>query len=43
MHSPACGVAVAELIVDGRTSTVDVDHFSHDRFGKGLAVEANVF
>jgi sarcosine oxidase subunit beta len=43
MHSPACGVAVAELIADGRTSTVNVDHFGHDRFGKGLAVEANVF
>lgn len=43
MHSPACGVAVAELVADGRTSTVNVDHFGHDRFGRGLAVEANVF
>ena len=43
MHSPACGVAVAELVADGRTSTVNVDHFSHDRFDKGVAVEANIF
>jgi sarcosine oxidase subunit beta len=43
MHSPACGVAVAELVADGRTSTVNVDHFGHDRFDKGIAVEANVF
>jgi hypothetical protein len=36
-------VAVAELVADGRTSTVDVDHFRHTRFGEDIAVEANVF
>ncbi|KPJ83023.1 MAG: hypothetical protein AMS19_05845 [Gemmatimonas sp. SG8_23] len=43
MHAPATGVAVAELVADGRTSTVDVDHFRHTRFGEDIAVEANVF
>jgi sarcosine oxidase subunit beta len=43
MHSPATGVAVSELIADGRTSTVNVDHFGHTRFGRDVAVEANVF
>ena len=27
MHAPATGVAVAEMIADGQTTTVDVDHF----------------
>jgi sarcosine oxidase subunit beta len=44
MHAPATGVAVAELVADGMTSTVDVAHFRHERFGEGtVAVEANVF
>jgi glycine/D-amino acid oxidase-like deaminating enzyme len=43
MHAPATGVAVAELVADGTTSTVNVDHFSHTRFGETAAVEANIF
>jgi sarcosine oxidase subunit beta len=43
MHAPATGIAVAELICDGRTSTVNVDHFRHTRFGQDVAVEANIF
>ncbi|MDA0327961.1 MAG: FAD-dependent oxidoreductase [Gemmatimonadetes bacterium] len=43
MHAPATGVAVAELVANGRTSTVDVDHFRHGRFGGDVAVEANIF
>ncbi len=43
MHAPAAGVAVAGLIADGATSTVDISHFRHTRFGDDVAVEANVF
>jgi sarcosine oxidase subunit beta len=43
MHAPATGVAVAELAADGKTSTVDVAHFRHTRFGEDIAVETNVF
>ncbi len=43
MHAPATGVAVAELVADGSTTTVDVAHFGYDRFGKDVPVEANIF
>lgn len=43
MHAPATGVAVAEMIADGQTSTVDVDHFRHSRFDEDVPVEANIF
>ena len=43
MHAPATGVSVSELIVDGRTSTVSVDHFGHQRFGEEVEVEAHIF
>ena len=43
MHAPATGIAVAELATEGRTTTVDVAHFRHTRFGQDVAVEANVF
>lgn len=43
MHAPATGVAVAELVADGETSTVNVDHFAHGRFGRDVPVEANIF
>ena len=32
MHAPAAGMAMAELIIDGRSSTLDISPFSHDRF-----------
>lgn len=43
MHAPATGVAVAELVTLGRSETVRVDAFAHDRFERELAVEANIF
>jgi sarcosine oxidase subunit beta len=43
MHAPATGVAVAELIADGASRTIDLDAFGHRRFGKDVPVEANVF
>jgi sarcosine oxidase subunit beta len=45
MHAPAVGVAVAELVADGRTSTVDIDHFRHTRFDEDVEVdiETNIF
>ena len=42
MHAPAAGEAIAELIVDGRT-TLDISALSHDRFARGALVrEHNV-
>ena len=43
MHAPATGAAVAEMIADGHTSTVNVDHFRHSRFGEDVPVESNIF
>lgn len=43
MHAPATGIAVAEIVADGRPSTVDIDHFRHSRFGEDVPVEANIF
>jgi glycine/D-amino acid oxidase-like deaminating enzyme len=35
MHGPIAGQLMAELIVDGRASTVDADPLSLDRFARG--------
>jgi sarcosine oxidase subunit beta len=43
MHAPATGLAVSELVADGRAHTVDVSAFRHDRFGGAVPIEANVF
>ena len=43
MHAPVTGLAVSEMIVDGRSHTVDVSLFGHDRFGNDVPVETNVF
>jgi len=43
MHAPVTGLAVSEIIVDGQSHTVDVSLFGHDRFGKDVPVEDNVF
>ena len=43
MHAPATGLAVSELIADGTATTVDVSAFGHDRFGRQVPVETNVF
>jgi len=43
MHSPATGQLLAELIVDGAATTIDISPFSIERFSTGeLAVEKNV-
>jgi sarcosine oxidase subunit beta len=38
MHSYACGVALAERLVRGNPSTVDLEPFNGDRFEKGLLI-----
>ena len=43
MHAPATGLAVAELVADGESRTLDVEAFRHGRFGVTDAVEANIF
>ena len=44
MHAPATGLAVAELIADGRSYTLDVTAFRHERFEEaGVEVEVNIF
>ena len=44
MHAPATGLAVSELVADGRSHTLDVTAFRHGRFEEaGTAVEANIF
>jgi len=44
MHSPAAGVAAAEILTQGAATTVDVSAFGHGRFTDGsLPIETNVF
>ncbi len=44
MHAPATGLAVSELIADGRSHTLDVTAFRHGRFEEaGVEVEVNIF
>jgi len=38
MHSPAAGRAVAELLVQGRSTSVDISALSLDRFARGEAI-----
>ncbi|HET9015346.1 MAG TPA: FAD-binding oxidoreductase [Thermomicrobiaceae bacterium] len=43
MQGPAIGMCIAELVVDGRATTVDISAFSPSRFAEGrLAQEHNV-
>ena len=43
MHSPGAGVALAELILDGKARTVDISCLSPTRVREGkLLVEKNV-
>ncbi|MFD1568961.1 NAD(P)/FAD-dependent oxidoreductase, partial [Halolamina litorea] len=42
MHAPAVGTIVAELIVDGRASLVDIDSLSSDRFDGEVDAEGAV-
>jgi len=44
MHAPAIGILMAEVVLDGRASSMDIDALSLDRFGAGrLRAEANMF
>ncbi len=44
MHAPATGLAVSEMIADGRSRTLDVTAFRHARFRETqVELEANVF
>jgi sarcosine oxidase subunit beta len=44
MHAPAIGLLMAELVVDGRASSLDLEPLSLRRFRRGgLAAEANMF
>jgi sarcosine oxidase subunit beta len=44
MHAPAIGRLMAEIVLDGRASSMDVSALALDRFGTGCSrVEANMF
>jgi len=44
MHAPAIGLLMAELILDGRATSMEIGLLSLDRFGSGaLATEASMF
>ena len=44
MHAPATGLAVSELVADGRSRTLDISPFRHARFkASPTPVEANIF
>ena len=46
MHAPATGIAVADLVTEGQSQSVDIGPFAHARFVDGrptTAVESNVF
>lgn len=44
MHAPAIGILMAEIVLDGRASSMDIDALSLDRFAAGrLRAEANMF
>jgi sarcosine oxidase subunit beta len=44
MHSPAIGLLMAELILDGRATSMDIGGLSLDRFTTGtVSTEANMF
>jgi len=38
-HSPAAGIVVAELITDGRASTIDIEPLRPSRFREGALIE----
>src|SRR5690606_18076735 len=43
MHSPAAGHALAEIILDGMSRTIDVSQLSIDRFAKGELIHETAF
>jgi sarcosine oxidase subunit beta len=40
MHAPAIGHLLAEVILDGRATTVDIDELRPSRFEEGMAIES---
>jgi predicted NAD/FAD-dependent oxidoreductase len=44
VHSPAIGILMTEMLLDGRASSMDIGALSLDRFATGrLRAEANMF
>ncbi|MBI3625451.1 MAG: FAD-binding oxidoreductase, partial [Candidatus Rokubacteria bacterium] len=44
MHAPAVGLLMAELILDGRATSLDIGPLALDRFqGETVTIEANMF
>ena len=44
MHSPAIGILMAEIVLDGRATSMDIDALSLARFRAGdIHAEANMF
>jgi len=43
MHSPAAGHALAEIILDGSSHTIDVSQLSLERFAKGELINETAF
>jgi sarcosine oxidase subunit beta len=39
MHAPGCGLLMAELLLDGKASTLDVACLAPDRFARGRRLE----
>jgi sarcosine oxidase, subunit beta len=39
MHSPAAGLLLAEIILDGRATTLDISSLSYERFSTGLFIQ----
>jgi len=42
MHSPAVGMIMADLILDGRTDLIDAHQFRYSRFEEGDLIEEKV-
>lgn len=43
MHSPAAGKALSEIMLDGKSSTLDVSCLSFSRFAKGELLHETAF
>jgi hypothetical protein len=44
MHSPAIGILMTEMLLDGHATSMDISALSLDRFARGrLRAEANMF
>jgi sarcosine oxidase subunit beta len=39
MHAPGVGISMAEYLLDGKTSTLDVSEYRPERFGEGRLIE----